>query len=178
MRLISFSLRKSVETWALLFQGNRGFAFFCFAVIMSPMNNIEAEIAALSEKIVEKRRELEASRGVVEERELVKSVVGEKISAVQKSAPPVFSIQPGSSSLQHPVDTGVKFPPPAGVSYLDYLDEESRVEVGRLVESVFVNGLEKTLKTLEWEEPFIIDAFHDVLTDRLHGELKKRGLLK
>lgn len=146
------------------------------------MNNIEAEIADLSQKIAEKRRELEAGKGIVEERsldatedrELVKSVIGEKISnnvpqaSSAASAVASATIKPTTSPL-----SGV----PAGKSYLDYLDEESRVVVEQLVEAVFTNGLDKTLKGLEMQEPFIIDVFHDVLTDKIYDELKKRGAI-
>ena len=139
-------------------------------------NNIESEIALLSEKIAEKRRQLEESRGVVQERELVKSVLGEKISATIPQSIPVQT-----ASISNGADRRSSAPAtqsPSKISYLDSLDEKSQAEIMQLVESVFANGLEKTLKTLELVEPFIIDAFHDVLTDRLYGELKKKGVLK
>ena len=140
-------------------------------------NNIEAEIAELSQKIAEKRKQLEQGAGIVEERsldpargrELVKAVMGEKISnAIPQAAPMVASTAAKSAS------SAVA---PAGKSYLDSLDDESRAEVEQLVEQVFTEGLEKTLKMLEFQEPFIIDAFHDVLTDRIYDELKKRGTI-
>lgn len=137
------------------------------------MNNIEAEIAELSAKIAEKRRELEAGKGIVEERELVKSVIGEKIS---NTVPQASSIASDAASIAvKSSTTGASVP--AGKSYLDYLDEESRAIIDGLVESVFANGLEKTLKGLEMQEPYIIDVFHDVLTDKIYEELKKRGTI-
>ena len=144
-------------------------------------NNIEAEIAELSAKIAEKRRQLEAGNGIVEERsldpardrELVRSALGEKISsAVPQTAPASTTV---TAPLSAPAATGTAVP--AGKSYLDYLDEESRATVQALVDSVFAEGLEKTLKQLEMQEPFIIDAFHDVLTDKIYSELKNRGAI-
>lgn len=139
----------------------------------SKNSSIEAEIAELSEKIANKRRELEASRGIVEEREVLKATLGEKISNTVPQA--VFAALNTASTSTNASNTTVV---PAGKSYLDFLDEESRIIVEQLVESVFVNGLEKTLKGLEMQEPYIIDVFHDVLTDKIYDELKKRGALK
>jgi hypothetical protein len=140
----------------------------------SKNNSIEAEIAELSQKIAEKRRELEAGKGVVEEREVVKSAIGEKISNAVPQA--VSAALNTTSTTIKPTTSGASVP--AGKSYLDYLDEESRTTIEQLVESVFVNGLEKTLQGLEMQEPYIIDVFHDVLTDRIYDELKKRGAIK
>ncbi len=141
-------------------------------------NNIEAEILELSQKIAEKRKQLEQGKGIVDERsldpaldrELVKSALAEKISNTIPQPTPV------ASSATSAKPAGAKAVP-AGKSYLDYLDEESRATVEQLVDDVFTNGLEKTLKELTIQEPFIIDAFHDVLTDKIHDELKKRGAI-
>ena len=144
-------------------------------------NNIEAEILELSQKIAEKRKQLEANSGIIEERsldttqdrELIKSVLGEKIN---NSAPkPAVVTTTTASTVVKPTTAGATVP--AGKSYLDYLDEQSRAIVESLVEEVFTKGLEKTLKDLTIQEPFIIDAFHDVLTDKIHDELKKRGII-
>jgi hypothetical protein len=139
----------------------------------SKNNSIEAEIAELSQKIAEKRKELESSKGIVEEREVVKSAIGEKIS---NNVPQAVSAALSATGANTKA-SGAGTPPPAGKSYLDYIDEESRAIVEDLVESVFVNGLEKTLKGLEMQEPYIIDVFHDVLTDKIYDELKKRGAI-
>ena len=137
-------------------------------------NNIEAEIAELSQKIAEKRSQLEASKGIISERELVKSALGERIS----NTVPKNTGTSSTSTVAVATSSGTATPPPAGKSYLDFIDEESRLEIEKLVSTVFEKGLDNTLKSLEYETPFIIDAFHDVLTDKLYGELKKRGILK
>lgn len=140
----------------------------------SKNSSIEAEIAELSQKIAEKRRQLEVGKGIIEERELVKSALGEKIN---NTVPQVTSSVSNTTSATVKPTTAGAFVP-AGKSYLDYLDEESRLIVEQLVESVFTNGLEKTLKGLLIQEPFIIDVFHDVLADKIYDELKKRGAIK
>lgn len=137
-------------------------------------SNIEAEIFELSQKIAEKRRELEAGKGIVEEREIIKLALGEKISNTVPQTNAVTSDT--TNTAVRPTTSGGAVP--TSKSYLDYLDEESRAIVEQLVESVFTNGLEKTLKGLEMQEPFIIDAFHDVITDKIYDELKKRGVVK
>ena len=43
---------------------------------------------------------------------------------------------------------------------------------------VFSKGLKQALVSVQVEEPFIIDAFHDALVDRLYDELKTRGIIK
>lgn len=137
------------------------------------MNNIEAEIAELSQKIAEKRRQLEAGKGIIEEREIVKETVGEKIS---NTVPQAFSSSASNTGTGATTKASTSVVP-SGKSYLDYLDEESRAVVEQLVESVFVNGLDKTLKDLQMQEPYIIDVFHDVLTDKIYSELKNRNLV-
>ena len=135
-------------------------------------NSIEAEIAELSQKIAEKRKQLESSSGVVEERELVKSAIAEKLSTAVPQSAPVATTTATQQAVQAAVAVS------GGKSYLDTLDPDSRLVVEGLIESVFTKGMTATFKMLEMEEPYIIDAFHDVLTDKLYSELKKRGIIK
>ncbi|OGG39787.1 hypothetical protein A2116_00885 [Candidatus Jorgensenbacteria bacterium GWA1_49_17] len=51
-------------------------------------------------------------------------------------------------------------------------------EVEDLVDMVFEKGLEVALKEAGKQPPFIEDAFHDALVDKLLPELKKRGIVK
>ncbi|MBI3632109.1 MAG: hypothetical protein HY225_01540 [Candidatus Vogelbacteria bacterium] len=140
-------------------------------------SNIEAEIAELSQKIAEKRKILESGAHIVEERDLVKAAVAEKLSNVVPQAQATQSTKATVTTNNTQQITPIVVKNDSGKSYLDFLDPESRQKVERLVEDVFTKGMEKTFKELEFEEPFVIDAFHDVLTDKLRMELKKRGLL-
>jgi len=58
------------------------------------------------------------------------------------------------------------------------VDSRVKLEVERLVDLVFHKGLEKALKEANKHSPFIEDAFHDALVDKLLPELKKKGILK
>ena len=46
------------------------------------------------------------------------------------------------------------------------------------MDMVFEKGLEVALKEAGKQTPFIEDAFHDALVDKLLPELKKRGIVK
>lgn len=65
----------------------------------------------------------------------------------------------------------------------DYLqsggtDKAATAEVERLVGIAFDEGLFSALAEARKRPPFVEDAFHDALTDKLLPELKKRGFLK
>jgi hypothetical protein len=62
----------------------------------------------------------------------------------------------------------------------DYLRDSSldiKLRVERLLEEVFKKGVEKASEDAVKAGPFILDAFHDALTDKLYDELKKRKLI-
>lgn len=128
-------------------------------------NTIEQEIMDLSKKIEEKRRVLEEQNGIIEEKELVRSAVAEKVSQAA----------PQTISTVQPIQTQTKT---TSKSYLDVIDEKSATEVNRLIEIVFSKGITAALKEVENEEPFIMDAFHDALIDKMYDELKSRGIVK
>lgn len=59
----------------------------------------------------------------------------------------------------------------------DYPDDEIKNRVEKLIEMVFNEGLEKAIKEAVKAGGFILDAFHDSLTDKLYDEIKKRNLI-
>lgn len=63
-------------------------------------------------------------------------------------------------------------------SYMDTQDEKVKKVVENLVDLVFKEGLEKALSEIRFYPPFIVDAFHDALIDKIIPELKKRGVIK
>ena len=126
---------------------------------------IEAEIAELSQQINEKRAQLERERGILpESKEAVKEVVAERLGAGERQvpAPPVATATVTQSS------TG---------SYLDGLDDDSVHKVNALIEMLSKDGFKKTVEAAKNADPFIMDAFHDALVDRLHDDLKAQGLI-
>lgn len=126
------------------------------------LNILEADIERLSKEIKEKRDLLE-NKGI-SNKELLKQT----LSPIIKQSGPAQPIQP---SVQ-PADDS-KF-------LSDYLKDASpdvKIKVEKLIESAFRHGLTKTVGEAKHFDPFILDAFHDALTDKMYEELKKRGLI-
>ena len=96
-------------------------------------------------------------------KELLKSRLGQsQVSQSQKD-------QSGNTVLQR------------SDSFPDYLLKESdeiKNRVEGLINLAFLKGIDLSSKEAAKSGPFILDAFHDALTSKLYGELKKRGLLK
>ena len=133
---------------------------------------IEAEIAQLQRMIETKRNQLEGQGGMIEEKELVRGAVQEMLTEEAGSgiqAAPVA--RPTTMASSQTSATG-------GASYLDRLDEESTAKLNTYIAEIGQRGIVKTLNKVMAEEPFIIDAFHDALIDRLYDELKAQGLIK
>ncbi len=123
--------------------------------------NIEAEIAELSARIEEKRRELEKENNIVpDDKATVKAVVASFVPAATLPA-------------------GQAGGPTAGedASYLDHLPSEVAATVDELVQKVFDRGLAKTIAEARRLPALDLDAFHDTLTDKVYDELKGRGLV-
>jgi len=57
-------------------------------------------------------------------------------------------------------------------------NEDVKHIVEKLIEEALSRDLEKAVRDAKKYSPFIEDAFHDALVDRLVPELKKRGILK
>ncbi|GEM_PF-763339 len=95
-------------------------------------------------------------------KELLKSRLGQPpISQTQKD-------QSGTTVLQR------------SDSFPDYLLKESdeiKNRVEGLINLAFLKGIDLSAKEAAKSGPFILDAFHDALTSKLYGELKRRGLL-
>ena len=108
---------------------------------------------------------------------------------VQKKSPEVSRLgekEIVKKSLQTLVQTALQTPaspqePAAPIlpSYLQKEDADPRVklEVEKLVDMVFHKGLFEASEEAKKHPPFVEDAFHDVLVDKLLPELKKRGVL-
>lgn len=62
----------------------------------------------------------------------------------------------------------------------DYLKDATpqiKNQVEKLLEDTIRNGLASGINEAKKMPPFILDAYHDALTDKLHDELKKRGII-
>ncbi|KKU94103.1 MAG: hypothetical protein UY26_C0003G0253 [Candidatus Jorgensenbacteria bacterium GW2011_GWA1_48_13] len=129
--------------------------------------NLEKSLSRLGKQIETESRVPEAKE--LHEKELVKlslkSIAEEsksERSTEEESAPPVR--EPKATLLP---------------SYLqnDGVPENVKTEIEGLINLVFAEGLEKALVEAERHGPFVEDAFHDALVDKLLPELKKRGIL-
>lgn len=119
---------------------------------------LEADIEKLSKEIGEKKNLLEYKK--ITERELIKQTLRPMI----KSSQPTQSIPSGTQSQILP-------------DYLASASDEIKFQIEELVDLLFHQGIEKVIKRAQRASPFVLDAFHDALTDKLHEELKKRKLI-
>lgn len=63
-------------------------------------------------------------------------------------------------------------------SYLSAESPEVKAEVERLVTLALEEGLAPAIAAAAKKSPFVLDALHDALVDKLLPELEKRGALK
>jgi hypothetical protein len=73
--------------------------------------------------------------------------------------------------------------PPAGGSsvlpgYLQSSSKEIKLQVEKLLDFAWHHGIDSAVKEARKFGPFILDAFHDALTDKLYEEFQKRGIIK
>src|SRR3989344_7133277 len=94
-----------------------------------------------------------------------------------RDAPAPASAAPQASKAASEKDDGDALP-----AYLNDAEgaegEEAKKAVGTLVHMVFTEGLDHAVRASKKYPPFLEDAFHDALVDRLVPGLKKRGVLK
>ncbi len=125
-------------------------------------NIVEQDIERLSREIKERQLTVE-SKGV-SERELVKQAIYPLVK--QQPAPAIQPTEPSLSTEERVLP--------------DYLKDSSReikLKVEQLIDLTFHHGIEKAASEARKFNPFILDAYHDALTDKLYEELKKRGLI-
>lgn len=63
-------------------------------------------------------------------------------------------------------------------NYLKDAPADVKEKVEELVNLVFKEGIEKATKRARQDSPFVLDAFHDALADKVYQELKKRNIIK
>jgi hypothetical protein len=130
---------------------------------------VEAEIAELNRQIEERRatleKNLEREKGVMIEsaEESVHKVLAETIRT-EVGTIPETTFGAGASK--------------SAASYLESLDEAQAAELNTLIQKTFEQGIAAAVKDLPSHSPFLIEAYHKILTEQLTAELKNRGLLK
>jgi len=123
---------------------------------------LEQDIERLSNIIAETKKFPESKD--FNEKELIKKSL-EKIMAQVNSGEPAIT--------QHNVTLTQKILP----DYLENAEPEIKLTIEKLIDEVFHEGLDKTIKKASQAGPFFLDAFHDALADKLFDELKKRKLI-
>ncbi|MCL4392437.1 hypothetical protein M1413_03835 [Patescibacteria group bacterium] len=104
----------------------------------------------------------------------IEHVVKESLRTLSVSAtPPAAAV---SAEKPRDQDPRARFLP----SYLsdDAGDAEVKVVVENLVTLAFQSGVERAVAEAKRYPPFVEDAFHDALTEKLVPELRKRGIIK
>ncbi len=104
----------------------------------------------------------------------IEHVIKESLKTLPVSATP----QVAAVSAEKPADQDprARFLP----SYLsnDAGDTEVKAVVENLVTLAFQSGVERAVAEAKRYPPFVEDAFHDALTEKLVPELRKRGIIK
>ncbi len=128
-------------------------------------NTLEKDIERLSREVVEKKNLSEYKE--ISERELIKQVI---TPLVLQTKSKVVELTDNSQNASNAEETVLP-------DYLKNSPAETKLQVEKLVESVFNDDLEKTMKKAVSSNAFVLDAFHDALTDKLYDELKTRKLI-
>ena len=123
---------------------------------------LEADIERLGKEIAEKRSLLEHRN--LSDRELVKQT----LHSIVKQA----IIEPQIAATQ-PSPTQSNVLP----NYLQNSSTDVKIEVEKLIDLTLHQGVEKAAKIASKSNAFVLDAFHDALTDKMYEELKKRKLI-
>lgn len=123
---------------------------------------LESDIKKLSVEIAEKKNLAEHKN--LSDKELVKAALRPTIkqAAIQQQ---VF--QPQTQNIQSAV-----LP-----DYLKDSPADIKLQVEKFIDLAFHQGIEKAAKAASQSSTFILDAFHDALTDKLYEELKQRKLI-
>ena len=116
---------------------------------------IEADIERLSAEI-----------SIIKEKPQNRDVSGHEI--VRQSVRAFVQVSPQNTTTQS------DGPLPA---YMKDVTPDVRLEVERLVDLAFHEGILKANEAAQAHSPFVLDAFHDALAGKLYPELQKRGLV-
>jgi len=115
----------------------------------------EKDIEQLSAQIKEHQEKFPNNK--ISPQDMLKFAIGEKIQQVQSPTP------------QRKTDL------PA---YLEGESPEMKTKIQELIDIALLNGVEKSVAEAKRYSPFVLDALHDALTEKIYNELKNRGKLK
>lgn len=115
----------------------------------------EKDIEQLSAQVKEYQEK--SLKNKMPPQDMLKSVIGEKIRQIQPPVP------------QKKTDLPL---------YLENESPEMKAKIQELIDMALVSGVEKSVIEAKKYSPFVLDAFHDALTEKIYNELKDRGKLK
>ena|SRR3989344_5640137 len=118
--------------------------------------SVQSEVADIARAIEARRETITLEHGIHEEHEIVHHVVGEEFFGKQTS--------PSTS--------------PSHTHYLDNLSDEEKETLNHYIGLIPGRGIARAIDAVRNEHPLLIDAFHDVLADKLYTELKTHGLVE
>lgn len=117
---------------------------------------LEADIKRLANEVMRHREQPENLN--TNDRELLKRSIKESRPSENAGSPP-----PSSSPLPQ---------------YAKDAPAETKLEIEYLLDLALHEGVQKANNAARNSNPFVVDAFHDALTDKMYPELQRRGLLK
>jgi len=118
--------------------------------------SVQGEVADIARAIEVRRETIALEYGIHDEQKVVHHVVGEELFGKQVS-PSVHT------SHTH---------------YLDNLSDEEKESLNHYIGLIPERGIARAIDAVRNEQPLLIDAFHDVLADKLYDELKTHGLVE
>lgn len=129
-------------------------------------NALERDVARLSQEVQELRSKMGAEKA-------------DEAAVREALKPRIYPEAPsgGAPIPGQPAD-GQAAPSPILPAYLQKESPELKLKVEELVGLTLRQGIEKTVEQARQYGPFVLDAYHDSLTVKMHQELKNRGLLE
>jgi hypothetical protein len=117
----------------------------------------ESEVAQISMEIEERRNKLEKEAGIESHEQVAKEVIREAIQRAAARAPTTSSEETDS--------------------YLDSASPEDAHHVNELIDLIYEKGLTEAVKEAQIRSPYILDAFHDALVEKLYNTLKSANYI-
>jgi hypothetical protein len=114
----------------------------------------EQEVSEISMEIEERRNKLEKEAGIESHEQVAREVIAEAIHTAAAKG-----VQSTNSA-------------PKGTSYLDTTDTDTSHAVNQLIDRIQEKGLTAAVAEARTESPYILDAFHDALVEKLYNSLK------
>lgn len=129
----------------------------------SSHNALAGDIEKLGQQIQEKKSSPESQS--VTDKDLIKQHLQPMVYPQGRQAAPVVPAPAAQDEDKYLPD------------YLKDAPQETKIQVEKLLEETIKSGLAKGISDAQKMPPFVLDAYHDALIDKLHDELKKRKII-